>query len=141
MEYSSKANAAIGSRIREVRRSANMTQEKLADLMGVSVNYLGEVERGRKPLSRSLANHFCSFFRVTYDYLYHGILPASWYEVHENASYQSVHTSLIEQLNGCSPQEILVISQLVKGYLGASRCLQSQEIPHDDADGQENSAP
>ena len=135
MEYSSKANAAIGSRIREVRRSANMTQEKLADLMGVSVNYLGEVERGRKPLSRSLANHFCSFFRVTYDYLYHGILPASWYEVHENAS------SLIEQLNGCSPQEILVISQLVKGYLGASRCLQGQEVPHDDADGQENSAP
>ncbi len=141
MEYSSKANADIGSRMREVRRSANMTQERLADLMGVTVNYLGEVERGRKPLSRSLANHFCSFFRVTYDYLYHGILPASWYEVHENANYQSVYALLIEQLNSCSPQEILVISQLVKGYLGASRCLQGQEIPHDDAGGEENADP
>lgn len=141
MEYSPEANAAVGCRMREVRRSAGMTQEKLADLMGITVNYLGEVERGRRPLSRSLANHFCSFFHVTYDYLYHGIPPASWYGIRENAGYQSAYTSLIEQLNSCSPQEILVISQLVTTYLGTSRRLQSQELPQDNGDRQEHAEP
>lgn len=141
MEYSSEADPAIGRRMREIRRSAGLTQEKVADLMDVTVNYLGEVERGRKPLSRSLASHFCSFFRVTYDYLYHGIPPATWYEIHENANYQSVHSSLMTQLNSCSPQELLVISHLVTGYLGASRSLQGQEIPQDDSSRQEYAKP
>lgn len=141
MEYLFETNAAIGHRMRQVRNQARMTQEQLADHMGISVNYLGEIERGRKPLSRTLADQFCSFFHVTYDYLYHGIPPASRYEIREHASYQSVHTSLVDQLSGCSHKEILIISNLVDSYLEISRRLQNQEIPHDDAGRQDYAEP
>lgn len=141
MEYLSDDNAAVGRRIRQIRRSAHMTQEKLADVLGVTVNYLGEVERGRKPLSRSLEDQFCLFFHVTYDYLYHGIPPISRHMIRERAAYDSIQTSLLEQLKSCSPEEILIISHLIGNYLDLSRHLQNQEIPQNHAGGNQYTAP
>ena len=123
MEYLSENNVAVGLRMRQIRRAAGMTQEKLADTLGVSVNYLGEVERGRKPLSRSLADQFCQYFEVTYDYLYHGLSNISQNQIRERAFYQSAHHALQEHIQTCSPEEILVISQLVDTYLNVSRHL------------------
>lgn len=34
----------IGMRIKELRESANLTQEKLAELSGLSLDYLGKIE-------------------------------------------------------------------------------------------------
>ncbi len=141
MEYLYDDTASIGRRMREIRRAAHMTQEKLADTMEVSVNYLGEVERGRKPLSRSLADQFCSYFHVTYDYLFHGLPPAYWYCIREGSSYESVQSSLITQLKSCSPDEIVIISQLVGSYLDISRQLQKQESHQDYPNRQQYAAP
>lgn len=141
MEYHSDDNVSVGRRMRQIRRAAHMTQEGLAESLGVTVNYLGEVERGRKRLSRNLADRFCQRFHVTYDYLYHGVLPVSQQGIQENAVYESVHSSLVEQLHNCSPQEIVIISQLVESYLDTSRHLQSQDAPQDNADGEDNANP
>lgn len=141
MEYASKYDASAGVRMRQVRRAANMTQEKLADLLGISVNYLGEVERGHKPLSRSLANQFCTLFNVTFDYLFHGIQPAAWQTLRENCSYESVHTSVVDQLDSCSPDELMVISQLIRSYLDVTRFLQRQNTPKNFNDCQNYAAP
>lgn len=35
----------IGKNIRDVRKSKNLSQEKLAELVGVSRNYIGMIER------------------------------------------------------------------------------------------------
>ena len=141
MEYVSKSDPSPGARIRQVRRAANMTQEKLADLLGISVNYLGEVERGRKPLSCSLANQFCSLFNVTFDYLFHGISPASWQTLREDFTYESVHTSVVNQLDNCSPDELIVISHLIRSYLDATRFLQRQTPSENLSDCHNYSAP
>ncbi len=37
----------IGRRIRELRRLANLTQEELAEKAGLSVQYIGFIERGQ----------------------------------------------------------------------------------------------
>lgn len=141
MEYLSDDNAAIYRRMRAVRHTAHLTQEKLADDLDVSVNYLGEVERGRKPLSLSLADQFCTYFNVTYDYLFHGTLPIYRPVIRESSVYQSTQTSLYKQLNDCSLQEIVVISQLVDSYLSSSRQFQSQEFPQDKGSSKDHADP
>ncbi|MCI8514210.1 MAG: helix-turn-helix transcriptional regulator [Lachnospiraceae bacterium] len=67
------SNITIGSRIHKCRTSWNMTQEELAEVIDVTPNYIGEIERGRRPLTLSVAEQLCLYFGVTYDYLYLGI--------------------------------------------------------------------
>lgn len=145
MEYLTENNVAVGLRMRQIRRASRMTQEKLADTLGVSVNYLGEVERGRKPLSRSLADQFCQYFHVTYDYLYHGYQIAPNNQIRERSLYQSTHQALLdpllEQLEDCSADEILVISHLIGTYLDISRLLAKKHTQQNHRRRQKHSDP
>ena len=131
MEYLSETNIAVGLRMRQIRRAYRMTQEKLADTLGVSVNYLGEVERGRKPLSRSLAEQFCQYFRVSYDYLYHGSTVPAQNQVRETAVYKTADHLILDQIRNCSPEEVYVISHLISSYLDVARQLTTPEQPSD----------
>lgn len=38
----------FGKKIKSIRRAREITQEKLADLSGLSLQYIGEIERGRR---------------------------------------------------------------------------------------------
>lgn len=38
----------FGKKIKSIRRARDITQEKLADLSGLSLQYIGEIERGRR---------------------------------------------------------------------------------------------
>ena len=42
---------ALGKRIREERLRLNLTQEKLAEEVGVSTAYIGQIERGERSLT------------------------------------------------------------------------------------------
>ena len=44
----------IGSRIKEARRQKGLTQERLAEALGVSVGYISQVERGITRISLDL---------------------------------------------------------------------------------------
>ena len=44
----------IGSRIKEARKAQNMTQERLAEQLDVSVGYISQVERGITKISLDL---------------------------------------------------------------------------------------
>lgn len=37
-----------GKRLREVRKQKNLTQEKLAEILGMSPNFIGMIERGER---------------------------------------------------------------------------------------------
>ncbi len=41
-------NGKLGQKIRELRESQNLTQEKLGDMIGVSQDYLSRIEQGKK---------------------------------------------------------------------------------------------
>jgi len=141
MEYLSETNIAVGLRMRQIRRAYRMTQEKLADTLGVSVNYLGEVERGRKPLSRSLADQFCQYFHVSYDYLYHGSTAPSQSQVRETAVYKSTDHLILDLVRDCSPEEIYVISHLIRCYLDLTRQLPCDPAQEDHQHRQRYSDP
>ena len=141
MEYLSETNIAVGLRMRQIRRAYRMTQEKLADTLGVSVNYLGEVERGRKPLSRSLADQFCQYFHVSYDYLYHGSNISSQNQVRETAVYKNTDRLILDQVRNCSPEEVYVISHLIRTYLDITRPLSCDDPQEDHQHRQRRSDP
>ena len=41
----------IGLRVKNIRLNMNMTKQKMADLLGISGQYLGMIERGKGTLS------------------------------------------------------------------------------------------
>ncbi|HEV7403991.1 MAG TPA: helix-turn-helix transcriptional regulator [Chthoniobacteraceae bacterium] len=46
-----KSRLIVGGAIREVRKAAGLSQEKLAEKADLHHNYIGEVERGEKTIS------------------------------------------------------------------------------------------
>jgi transcriptional regulator with XRE-family HTH domain len=42
---------SLGLRIRQLRMSKGLTQEQLADLSGISRQYIGDVERGERNIA------------------------------------------------------------------------------------------
>lgn len=63
---------AIGSRIAEVRRSHKVTQEALADMLGVSPKHISHVENATSCLSLKNLIQFCNHFGCSLDYLIFG---------------------------------------------------------------------
>ncbi len=62
----------IGLRIKENRKKMKLTQEMLAEKLGISVKHLSEVERGIAGLSIENLILLSTFFDVSLDYLIKG---------------------------------------------------------------------
>ena len=63
----------IGERIKSSRENAGLTQEKLADALGVSSQFLSDVERGVSGPSIYTIICICKQLHVSSDYLLMGI--------------------------------------------------------------------
>lgn len=62
----------IGKRIAEIRRSKNVTQEFLADQLGVSPKHISHTECGTSSLSLKNLIEFCKIFDCSLDYIIFG---------------------------------------------------------------------
>ena len=60
---------ALGQRIRQERLKLNLTQEKLAEDVGLSTTYIGQVERGERSLTLGKLVLIVNRVGVTVDYL------------------------------------------------------------------------
>lgn len=67
----------IGLRIRKLRRDKNITQEQLAELVGVSCSFVGHIERGEKILSLETLARLSKAFDADMHYLVFGCYSAS----------------------------------------------------------------
>lgn len=59
----------LGSRIREERLKLRLTQEKLAEDIGISDSYMGQIERGERSLALDTLVTLANRLGVTVDYL------------------------------------------------------------------------
>lgn len=59
----------VGSRIRECRRKAKLTQEKLAEKVNISPTYLSEIETDHKQAGRDVICAIAQELDVSLDYL------------------------------------------------------------------------
>ena len=60
---------ALGRRIREERLKLNLTQEKLAEDVDLSMAYIGQIERGERSLTLDNLVAVANRLGVTVDYL------------------------------------------------------------------------
>lgn len=102
----------IGKRIQSARKSKNLTQEYLAEKMGVSSNYISNIERSRSKPSIDTLVDICNVLEVTADY----VLLDSVY-----ASKEMMVDEIAEKLKKCSDKNIRIISSII------STILQEQE--------------
>lgn len=135
---SNDSNISVGRRIRGIRSAYGLTQESLSEDLGISPNYLGEIERGRRPLSHKVAKRLCAYFHLSLDYLYNGkplIEETAAASVQAQEAYSADLTTL---LSTCSPQEynlcLILIRDLLKGLRSASFAGISRENDDDAQD-------
>ena len=50
---------AFGKRVREVRKSKGISQERLAEMAGIDRSYMGNIERGEKNITLKKAYEIC----------------------------------------------------------------------------------
>ena len=70
---SSDLRAIIGNRIREYRLENRFTQAEFAEIMDISVNFLSEIENGRKGMSQDTIYRLCKHFKLSADFVIFGI--------------------------------------------------------------------
>ena len=61
-----------GKRIRKLRKKNGLTQEQLADLLGVALNTISRIEVGSRGISIDLAIELAVHFDTTLDYIFMG---------------------------------------------------------------------
>lgn len=69
MQDKEKVNKICGSRLREARRSKNLTQEQLSDILQVDPKYISAIENGRRRMSSDLALAASNALGVRREYL------------------------------------------------------------------------
>ncbi len=65
----------IGQRIREARLRSNLTQECLAELVGVHWKTIGHIERGSYPIALTTFAHLSQFLETSPNRLLDGLRP------------------------------------------------------------------
>lgn len=65
-----------GKRIRDLRKRFGLTQEELADKLGIALNTVSRIEIGYRGISVDLAIEVALKFNTTLDYIYMGREPA-----------------------------------------------------------------
>ena len=64
-----KIRTILGKRLRKYREEQGMTRERFSEAVGISPQFLAEVENGKKGISVETLYKICSYFDLSADYL------------------------------------------------------------------------
>lgn len=98
--------ASVGYRIKEVRESINMTQEKLASILGCTAKHVGAIERGIKLPSLDTFVKIVCALHTSSDILLQDIILSQ-----DSDMYTREFSAIIKDL---TPNEIQRILKIVK---------------------------
>ena len=59
----------MGRRLRRGRKRLHLTQERAAELAGISASFIGHVERGTRIPSVETITTLCRLYRISADYV------------------------------------------------------------------------
>lgn len=100
---------AIGTRIKEARESNNMTQERLAEIVGLSPTHISVIERGVKAPKLETFIKIANALNVTSDALLLDVLDNSLQITANELSKQ------IEKLSSEEQRKILKVVRVLTG--------------------------
>lgn len=99
----------IGQRIRQLRLLNDYTQAEFAELIDVSVNFLSEIENGKKGLSQDTLSRICQKLNSSSDYILFGT--------------KQKQSSLIEIANSLSVEELETTIRYLEALLEMKKIL------------------
>lgn len=104
--------AAIGLRIRKYRKACGLSQEQLAETVGISTTHLSHIETGNTKLSLSVFARIATALSVQADDLLTEQPPLNRSTVTKN---------LLPTLELCTPEELLIVSDITMSAITALR--------------------
>ena len=96
---------AIGQRIRKRRKAQNLSQEQLAEKIGISTTHMSHIETGNTKLSLHVLVDISLVLGTTTDDL---LFDSS------NNQKNIASKEIQELLNACSPQQAKVIAEIIR---------------------------
>ena len=106
---------AIGSRLREARNMAKLTQEQLAEKVNIGTTYLSDIECGVKFPSLSLFIKIVDALGVSADFVLRGEIEAG-----KNCVYDDI----TKKLGELTPKQRFAVAELIDAYIIMSRRVQ-----------------
>lgn len=95
----------IGQRIRRIRKAHGLSQEELAEKIGISTTHMSHIETGNTKLSLPVLVSIASVLEVqTDDLLFEQV----------NASRSNALNEIAGSLDNCSSQELKIIQDIVR---------------------------
>ena len=95
----------IGQRIRRYRKAYHLSQEQLAEQIGISTTHMSHIETGNTKLSLPVFVDIAKALSVRTDELLYDIS-----DIDKTASKQE----LLEILDSCSPNEMYFLTDVIK---------------------------
>ena len=95
----------IGSRLKQARIKAGLTQQELAEKTNLSIAFISRIERGSSHINLKRLSEFCSILDVSEGYILNGVADSD-----ENYLYNEFN----DILKRCSPEKQKLIYKISK---------------------------
>lgn len=95
----------IGQRIRKYRKAQNLSQEELAEKVGISVTHMSHIETGNTKLSLPVFVKMSEFLQVSTDALLFDAVQTN---------KNTIETEILKNLQDCSAEQLMVLNDIVK---------------------------
>ena len=105
MREKKSINVEVGRRVRQAREAAGLTQERFAELIGISPQNVSCVERGLAGVSLTVLRRMCEILRVSSDFLLLG----------EGADNDA--EALARRLGQLPPEQFRVVREVINSVL------------------------
>lgn len=99
---------SLGEKIRYLRNSQNLSQSQLADSIGISTRYLGEIEAGKRNFSVGILYTLAARLSVT---------PSELLIFEDFQTRQKVLGEIMEELDKLPLQNILFIQRAIRQFM------------------------
>lgn len=99
------SNKVIGRNIKAARDAAHMTQEQVAERLGLSIGHYGHIERGTRPAALELLDKLCHLYQVRLEDLLAGAMTDA-HKIVGKTEPQS-HAAQFEALTRGCPKDLI----------------------------------
>ena len=98
----------VGERIKAARKECNMTQEALAEEMGVSIAFLSRIERGNSQINLKRLSQICNILGTTEGKILNGTSNNSnSYLDKELSNLLKIHLRIFQNLVSATREQVL----------------------------------
>lgn len=93
--------ALIGARIKKIRKSRKITQDRLSEMAGISPQHLSQIESAKTKLSLQVLVNICNSLDVTTDKILCDVLTAE--------TTTEINSDIAEVFEGCTSDEVYLM--------------------------------